>query len=222
MIGSVSLWSLLSNAVHVREAAGVAGQVELRADEAHFVADAVEARRHEFALGRSLAREALQSLTVDAGPIPVGPTREPLWPAGVIGSITHCDGYAAAAVAPRREVRSLGIDAEPAEPLPPDVVDLIVSTAELDRLAGLGPEAQRVVFSAKESIYKAWFPISGRWLGFEECDLTLTPENATGGSFVGRIDPAAITDAADVAVFHGRYDVCDGLILTAVEVPPGP
>ena len=222
MIVAVGLGSLLSNAVHVEEAAGASGEVVLRPDEAHFVSGAVGKRRREFAVGRSLAHRALGSLGSDVGPIGVGPKREPVWPEGVVGSITHCDGYAASAVASIHQVRSLGIDAEPAEPLPADVVELIASPRELERLAGWEPEALRLLFSAKESIYKAWFPISQRWLGFEDCDLTLTPDHATGGSFVGRIGRAAIDDDADVDVFNGRYDTSNGVILTAVEVPPGP
>jgi 4'-phosphopantetheinyl transferase EntD len=167
----VSLRSLVSQLVHVEEVVDVDREVALRTDEAHFVADAVDTRRREFAVGRSLAHEALRSIGASAGPIGVGAHRQPLWPADVVGSITHCDGYVAAAVAFRGDVRSLGVDAEPALPLPAEVVALVASPDELARLDGIGSAAERVLFSAKESIYKAWFPLTGRWLGFEEGDL---------------------------------------------------
>jgi 4'-phosphopantetheinyl transferase EntD len=215
----VSLRSLLSQLVHVEEAVDVDREVALRPDEAHFVADAVDTRRREFAVGRSLAREALRSIGASAGPIGVGAHREPLWPAGVVGSITHCDGYIAAAVAFRDDVRSLGVDAEPALPLPADVVALVASPDEFARLDGIGPAAERVLFSAKESIYKAWFPLTGRWLGFEDCDLSLTPSDTAAGSFVGNVRPSLLIDEHDVDAFHGRYEIHGGHILTAVVVP---
>ena len=113
----MTLRSLVPRVVQIRETFDVNCEVALRPDEARFVADAVDARRREFALGRSLAHEALRAIGAPAGPIEVGAHREPLWPAGTVGSITHCDGYVGAAVAARGDVRSVGVDAEPAAPL---------------------------------------------------------------------------------------------------------
>ena len=218
----MSLQSLLSPVVHVEEAVGDDRddrEIALRPDEARFVADAVATRRREFGLGRSLAHRALRSIGAPEGPIEVGLHRQPVWPDGTVGSITHCHGYAAAAVAFRRNIRSLGVDAEPAEPLPPEVVTLVTSPAERARLAGVGPTADRVLFSAKESIYKAWFPLTGRWLGFEDCDLTLMPFDATSGSFVGTVHRASLVDDHDLGTFHGRYEIDGSHIFTAVVVP---
>ncbi len=215
----MSLRSLVSPVVHVEEAVRDDREVALRPDEARFVADAVGTRQREFALGRLLAHEALRSIGAPDGPIEVGANREPLWPVDTVGSITHCDGYVAAAVAFRRDVRSLGVDAEPAAPLPRDVVTLVASPAERARLDGVGPAAERVLFSAKESIYKAWFPLTGRWLGFEDCDLTLLPSDPTTGSFVGNVHRASLIEEHDIGTFHGRYEIDGRHICTAVVVP---
>ena len=64
-----------------------------------------------------------------------GAKREPLWPAGVVGSITHCDGYRAAAVARATDLATVGIDAEPHEPLPDGVLAAIALPAEPPRAA---------------------------------------------------------------------------------------
>lgn len=82
-------------------------------DEEALVANAVAKRRSEFATARRCAREALARLGMPPAPILSGPKREPQWPVDVVGSITHCEGYRAAAVARAGDVRALGIDAEP-------------------------------------------------------------------------------------------------------------
>ena len=81
-------------------------------EEAAAVQHAVEKRRREFAVGRMLARAALAAIGDPPSAIPTGNHREPVWPAGIVGSITHCAGYCAAAVARDAMVVALGIDAE--------------------------------------------------------------------------------------------------------------
>jgi 4'-phosphopantetheinyl transferase EntD len=119
------------------------------------VARAVAKRRSEFTTVRHCARTALAGLGLPAGPIVPGPRGAPQWPAGIVGSMTHCAGYRAAAVARSREVATLGIDAEPNEPLPDGVLDSVTVAEErtwLAELAARRPEVSwdRLVFSAKE------------------------------------------------------------------------
>ena len=106
----------------------------------------------------------------------------------MVGSITHTTSFRAAAVAPRSLVASIGIDAEPNEPLPDGVEDVVTVPGEPEMLAALArafPATHwgRVLFSAKESIYKAWYPLTGRWLGFEDARLTIDP----AGMFAARL-----------------------------------
>lgn len=152
------------------------------------VSRAVPKRRREFSIARSIARQALQELGLPPVAIPKGPSGEPLWPPSVVGSITHCAGYAAAAVAPRKHVLTVGIDAEPNEPLPDGVLGLTASTTEIDRLDALATVEPRVrwerlAFCAKEAYYKAWFPVQGTWLGFEDVDVRIERD----GHFHGRL-----------------------------------
>ena len=123
--------------------------------EEDLVAQAVEARRREFVTARRCAREALAKLGHEPAPIRVGPKREPLWPVGVVGSITHTTGFRAVAVAPRNVIASLGIDAEQNESLPHGVEELVTIPGEPKMLAALArafPAVQwdRLLFSAKE------------------------------------------------------------------------
>jgi 4'-phosphopantetheinyl transferase EntD len=205
-------------------------------DEAVAVAKAVERRRREFATGRSLAREALAGLGVAPASVPPGERGAPRWPRGVVGSITHCAGYRAAVVARTDRVRAIGIDAEPDGPLPDGVLDRVSLPGERAMLRDLAVPGRRwdlLLFSAKESVYKAWFPLTGRWLGFEDAELTIDPAagNPAAGTFAARIlvaDLSATDGTASGAdapgepvpgVLSGRWLVRDGILLTAVTVP---
>ncbi|MBX6384282.1 MAG: 4'-phosphopantetheinyl transferase, partial [Microbispora sp.] len=99
------------------ESFGDVPEETLLPEERPFIAQAVDRRRREFVTGRHCARLALARIGVPPGPIPRGERGAPVWPAGTVGSITHCSGYRAAAVAPAHLARAIGIDAEPHEPL---------------------------------------------------------------------------------------------------------
>ncbi|WP_433791503.1 4'-phosphopantetheinyl transferase family protein [Actinoplanes sp. CA-252034] len=187
--------------------------------EEDLIANAVESRRREFVTARRCAREALSRLGFAPAPIRPGPRREPIWPAGVAGSITHCAGYRAAAVARAADVASLGIDAEPHAPLPARVLPVAATPADLDHLAELAVQDpsvhwDRLLFSAKEAVYKAWFPVTRRWLGFEDASLTI---DRARGTFAARIHVESPWPA-----LHGRWLVANGLVAAAVTVTDHP
>ena len=139
--------------------------------EAAAVAGAVPARIAEFAAGRLAARRALAALGHPAVAIPAGPDRAPCWPAGLAGSIAHAEGVAVAAV---RRGASLGLDVEADAALEPDLWSLICDPVELAALPeGDRGRAVRLVFSAKEAVYKAQYPLTGQLIGFDAVRVTL-------------------------------------------------
>ncbi|KQS63685.1 4'-phosphopantetheinyl transferase [Modestobacter sp. Leaf380] len=197
--------------------------VVVHAEEETDVARAVPARRAEYATVRHCARTALRAIDVPPGPLPRGAGGAPVWPAEVVGSMTHCRGYRAAAVARTVHVRSLGIDAEPDEPLPRGVLELVTRPGERAALPLLqrsrpGVHWDRLTFSAKESVYKAWFPLTGRWLDFDDAEVHLTPD---GGLVAELLVPGPRVDGAPLTRFTGRWSVASGIITTAVVVPAG-
>ncbi|MEU4477544.1 4'-phosphopantetheinyl transferase superfamily protein [Micromonospora sp. NPDC023966] len=212
-------------AVPVEAFSDIPGEAPYPGEE-DLLARAVEARRREFVTARRCAREALARLGYAPAPIRPGPRREPLWPAGVVGSITHCAGYRAAAVARDTALAGLGIDAEPHEPLPDGVTKVVTTAGEPESLARLraahpAVHWDRLLFSAKESVYKAWYPLTGRWLGFEDAELAVDP---AAGSFTARVlvDATRADGGPPLATLHGRWLVADGLVVTAVAVPRQP
>ena len=138
----------------------------------------------------------------------------PLWPSSVSGSLTHTDGFRAAVVAPRLLVRSMGLDAEPAEPLPKDVLGSIARVGELPqlkRLEDMGIEcADRLLFCAKEATYKAWFPLTHRWLGFEQAEIDLRDD----GTFVSYL----LVRPTPVPFISGKWVLRDGYVIATTAV----
>jgi 4'-phosphopantetheinyl transferase EntD len=191
-------------------------------EEEALLAAAVGSRRREFATARNCARAALAELGVTPAPILRGERGEPRWPPGIAGSITHCAGYRAAAVARARDVLTIGVDAELDKSLPGGVLDIVAVPGERERLRRLAAAApgtgwDRLLFSAKESVYKAWFPLTGRWLGFHDVDITI---DAAGGTFFARLlIEAPPAGGFPLTGFAGLWLASRGLILTAVTVP---
>lgn len=189
-------------------------------EEEPLVAAAVEKRRREFTTVRHCARQALAELGVDPVPILTGERGAPIWPAGIVGSMTHCDGYRGAVLGRASAFATLGVDAEPHAPLPEGVLDAIALPAERARIAALStarPDVSwdRLLFSAKESVYKAWFPLTRRWLDFAEADITIDP----AGTFVARLlVPGPVLGGVPITAFTGRFLVDGGLVMTAIAV----
>ncbi|MET9813058.1 MULTISPECIES: 4'-phosphopantetheinyl transferase superfamily protein [unclassified Streptomyces] len=192
-------------------------------EEEALMARAVAKRRREFAVVRSCARRAMEKLGVPPQPILPGERGAPGWPAGLAGSMTHCDGYGAAALVRAADLASVGIDAEIHGPLPEGVLPSVSLPAEAERLRRLAAEHpgvhwDRLLFSAKESVYKAWFPLTGKWLDFMEADIEITPD----GRFRAELlVPGPLVGDRRLGHFDGRWTAARGLVATAVAVPHG-
>ncbi|MCD9899822.1 4'-phosphopantetheinyl transferase superfamily protein [Streptomyces sp. MT29] len=197
-------------------------------EEEALVARSVPKRRNDFATARACARRAMGRLGLEPVAVLHGKRGMPLWPEGIVGSLTHCDGYRAAALARDADVLSLGVDAEPHAPLPEGVGELVVRPSERERFAGPpGGEAgaagaihwDRLLFSAKESVFKTWYPLTLTELDFDEADLTFyrDDDRAAFGTFTARL---LRTDPALPPVLDGKWRVEDGIVATAVLLRP--
>ncbi|MDT8329026.1 MAG: 4'-phosphopantetheinyl transferase superfamily protein, partial [Roseovarius sp.] len=172
---------------------------------------AIPARRREFAAGRRAARAAMQALDVPAAAVLPGPDRAPIWPDGIIGSISH-DGGACVAIAARQgKITCLGLDLEPAEALPHDMIETLCTKAERDAIAAhdlLG----RAVFCAKEAVYKAQYPLSRQMLEFHDLETNI---DLAEGHFEARFTRACPPFQAG-ARMAGRIVVAQGHICALV------
>jgi 4'-phosphopantetheinyl transferase EntD len=181
-----------------------------------------EKRRLEYLAGRHCARAALARLGIRGHVLAAGADRAPIWPPGIVGSITHtgtaADGFCGVAVARREDLAAVGIDAERDQPLPDEVLPTVLTPRERDALLRR-PAASRdrvaaLCFSAKESVYKALAPSLGRFIEFDQVTVELDLE---AGRFTAVVDlPGAV-----VPPLAGRLLVTPGLLLTAVAIASG-
>lgn len=189
-------------------------------EEEPAIARAVEKRRREFIGGRVCAREAMTALGLPCAPILPGPDRAPVWPDGVVGTITHTDTWCAAAIARVGEgVRALGLDVEPDEPLKATLVAPITVPDERAWLDAQ-PAAERgllgkLVFSAKECAYKAQYPLTRCYFGFSGMRIHL---DVRGGAFVA----VFLREAGEFREgdeLRGRLVVDHGYVMTGITIP---
>ncbi|MDG9708993.1 4'-phosphopantetheinyl transferase family protein [Streptomyces sp. DH10] len=212
---------ILPTAVLGAESFGDEPDAWLFPEERAALGEAGEARRREYTTVRHCARRALGGLGLAPAPLLPGVRGAPRWPDDVVGSMTHCAGYRAAAAAHRSDVRALGIDAEPHAPLPEGVLEFIALPKESSHVAGLSrhtPEVHwdRLLFCAKEAVYKAWFPATHTWLGFDGAVISPAPD----GTFHARVlAPAPAQQVPAPREFDGRWLVRDGFLLASVASP---
>lgn len=185
----------------------VSGVDGLIGDEMEAVRKAVAKRRAEFAAGRRAARRALEMPHAE---IPVGPDRSPVWPDGVVGSISHDTGLAAAAVARIGTIRAIGLDLTEAAPLPGRTSEAILTEAER-QLQGLDA---RLVFSAKESLFKALYPEVGGFFGF---DAAVVSPILSEGCFEIRLT-RDLGGSPSGTVYTGRAAHADGVLVTLLAL----
>lgn len=192
---------------------------ELYPEESALISNAVAKRREEFATVRSCARRALRDLGVAPAPILPGERGAPQWPAGVVGSMTHCGGYRAAALASATCARTIGVDAEPHEPLPGGVLDLVALPDEQQHLTELAARHQtvhwdRLLFTMKESVYKAWFPLTQRWLDFHEARIRIEPASSSFAAELLVTGPSL--EGVELTGFAGRFLISEQLAISSI------
>lgn len=187
--------------------------------ESPMLAKATPARQAEFGAGRAAARQALRAIGLVPFAIPMGSDRAPVWPAGVVGSITHDDGLCLAVAARRSSLAGLGIDLEPLDPLPRDLWPTVLTAADRVWLSTQDVDLRgayaRMIFSAKEATYKALYPQTRRIVGFDAMDIR--PDLARGRfSATLRIAFGALRAGS---CLQGQLMCSKGHICTLMAVP---
>ncbi|MEP7050771.1 MAG: 4'-phosphopantetheinyl transferase superfamily protein [Pseudomonadota bacterium] len=187
------------------------------------LARAVPKRRIEYAAGRFCAQQALRACSPEdaSSVIGIGSHGEPLWPAGIVGAITHTREFAAAAVALKRDARAIGFDAERLTQLSADVLEYIAVPAEIPALAftsGMTADAvASVVFSAKEALFKCLYPEVQRYFDFRDALIEALDSN---GTFTARLLVGLTPHLPQGSRFEGRFALADGRVYTAIVLEP--
>lgn len=189
-------------------------QTALFPEELALVGDASERRRLEFLNGRACAHAALRALGFGAEPLLCRADRAPLWPTGIVGSISHGDSFCAAAVARSADFAGIGLDIETDLPVSAEFARRVCSPIELARCAELGQAERlaRVVFSAKESVYKLQYPLTGAVLYWRDLEVLLEHSHFSA-RFTRACPPFHLGQALTGRWLHG-----EGLILSGVSL----
>lgn len=185
--------------------------------ERRHVAHARDIRQREFFAGRACARAAMEMLGLPPMAVPAAPDRSPVWPEGLVGSISHCETLCVAAVARVADgFRSIGLDIEPAEALPEDILDTVCTVAEMDWLQRQ-PAARRgllarMIFSAKECAYKCQYPLTGQLIDFHAFEIGMHEHTFTA-TFTASVGEFRAGDS-----LTGRFHLTDGYIVCAMAL----
>jgi 4'-phosphopantetheinyl transferase EntD len=194
----------------------------LFAEESARVASAHPKRKREYAAGRILARRAIAGLGGPEGAIGADSAGAPQWPAGLIGSITHSDAYAAAAVARTIDALGIGLDVEAVSRFHPGLEPRVLTPEEIaTHLDGASPAIRQrrtaILFCAKEAFYKAQFALTGLRLGFRDVQVTLDFDASVFSAHRTCVDMLGLT---------GRFAVVGNLaaaaLVIAADVSPAP
>ena len=145
--------------------------------EAKTITSPLAEKRRASGAARIVGRALLRELGVPEQAIPKRVSGAPLWPDGITGSFAHDHLVAVAAAGLTRDVGALGIDVEPATPLPADMLDLVTTPNERIGIDG-DPLRGRVLFVVKEAVYKAVHPLDGKFLDYHDIDVDLAARKA--------------------------------------------
>lgn len=193
----------------------------LHPQEMECVSHCAEKRILDFTAGRLCARLVLEELGISGFPLLAAEEGPPLWPAGVIGSITHTDGYSAAVVTRSGKYSGLGLDAERFAAVGEEVWPLICTPGELARLeslpVGRRPAEAGLVFAAKEAFFKCQYPLAREWIEFEEVEV----EVSEPGEFGIRPRRALRALTRTGHTFRGKFCFTDTLVLAAATLQAG-
>ncbi len=133
--------------------------------------------RRQSGAARVVARRLLSSLNYNDVAITKTSFGAPVWPAGIVGSLAHEERVAVAAVARKADFLAIGVDIEPSEELPDNLVEIIATTAE-QSLYGQSFLRSRQLFAAKEAVYKAIYPLDQHFLDFHDIEVHLEQQVA--------------------------------------------
>jgi len=221
--GAAALQALFPEGVVAAELHGAAPAGLLTESEAHAVSHCAPKRIGDFTAGRLCARRALEAFGVRDFSLLPAEDRQPRWPQGYVGSITHTEGYSAAVAGRGARFRSLGVDAETIAAVHAELWPRILLEAERRQLAQLRapPDRERtaaLIFAAKEAFYKCQFALTGEWLEFEDLHIESEDFGRDTGQFSVR--PCRMLKLRHTgALIAGRFRVHAPYVSCGVALP---
>jgi 4'-phosphopantetheinyl transferase EntD len=211
--------SLFPSEVIINEVNPAQIQGSIYPEEETFIQKAVPKRKQEFIAGRLCVRKALAKIGITLFPVLMGNDRAPVWPPGVVGSISHSEGYCGVAIAQKPNIESIGLDVEYVGQVKRDIWKHFCNQQELSWINSLPINDQQkiaaLIFSAKECLYKCQYPISKRWLNFH--DVTISA-NSNKNEFEARFLVDAGKCFKKGTCLKGKYLISNGYVFTGMTL----
>lgn len=186
-----------------------------------YIHNATIKRKAEFIAGRYCAQQSLARWQVPDEIIGIGDGRHPVWPVGIVGSISHCRSYAIAATSQTRKVFAIGLDVE--EIITDDTVNSIMQTVVNENEIFLIENALRqdiiftIIFSIKESFFKAVYPSVRLYFDFHA--VSISHIDWTSGSITFTLNQQLGVQFMRGSIFSGRFKILeDGKVITLVKI----
>ena len=184
---------------------------------------AVTKRKSEFFAGRYSCLRVLKLLQAQSKFVGVGSHREPLWPEGFTGSISHCCGSALAVISDKRQIISVGVDRENwfDEKVAKQVYDIVLSSTEKERLNTVPLQfntALTIVFSAKESAFKALHPLIRRFFGFDAVSVEFIAIENNKGAFRIQLDASLLRNCPCSNILTGTFSIRKDYVTTLISL----
>lgn len=187
---------------------------------------AVDKRKREFRAGRNAAHALFDSLGINHPHLLKGVQREPAWPDGWVGSISHTQGICVVIIASNSDALSVGLDVEQATPLNPELRDMICRPEEqaqiqqLRKEFGANPAYEKLIFSAKESVHKTYFPLNHHTLDFLDARIDLDWAQRTFTAHILNPEPrpkVSISSLEGTFLFHQDW-IFTAIVHPAVDI----
>lgn len=186
--------------------------------ELSLISKAIDKRRCEFAAGRACAREALGALGYAPMPILQAPSRAPLWPDAILGTISHSHTWAGAAVVRAEQLAGIGFDIETVDRVSMNIARKVLTGAEATVLQNLPADEQKaflaLLFSAKEAVYKCLARVAPVHMGFHDAEV----RKAGPSCFEVRMSPEISHACPSCASLTGHYFFHDGCVFTGIAL----
>lgn len=208
--------------VDIDECVGVVGPIgdfrrQLLGAEAQGIDQWAMKRQLEYSTGRHFAHLAMSALGETAASITRREDRSPVWPGHLLGSIAHCDDAAIAVVAPARSCGGIGVDVERRSRIGEDLFDILFTAHERNAIRG-GRSATEL-FCAKEALYKAVYPLVGKFINFTDVTFVDDAADAKEAHYIGT-DPGA-GEAISMSIFSKRLTTTHAVVITWLPLRVG-
>ncbi len=180
---------------------------------------AVVKRQAEYFAGRYTAKLALSALGIENTAVSTGANRAPIWPIAIIGSISHTHNKAYSAVGTKTDFDYIGIDFE--EFISPstskDIASTIINPNEQARLASYNLNFEKLltlVFSAKESLFKALYPQVNAYFDFSAAEMVSIAEQ--DNQFIIQLTQSLSSGMPKGKCFKGYFKLMNNHVLTVI------